>query len=67
MKFAATSVAVLIILLVVIWTFQRRMIYFPIGQVPSPEEGGLSHVQPVRFTTSDGNELDAWFLAIEDR
>ena len=67
MKFAATSVAVLIILLVVIWTFQRRMIYFPIGQVPSPEEGGLSHIQPVRFTTSDGGELDAWFLALEDR
>ena len=63
MRTAAASVAFLIILLVLIWTLQRRMIYFPMGHVPPPGEGGLSHVDPVRFTTADGVELNAWFLA----
>ena len=63
MRFAAASVVCAIVLLLLIWTLQRRMIYFPLGQVPPPGEGGLSHVEPVRFTTADGVELGGWFLA----
>ena len=64
MRIAAASVACLIIMLLLIWTLQRRMIYFPLGEVPPPGEGGLSHVEPVHFTTADDVELSAWFLAI---
>jgi uncharacterized protein len=62
MRIAAASIACLVIVVVVIWTLQRRMIYFPLGQVPPPGEGGLSHVEPVRFTTADHVELNAWFV-----
>ena len=63
MRVAATSLACLIVLVVLIWTLQRRMIYFPLGHVASPAEGGLSHVEPARFTTADDAELNAWFFA----
>ena len=66
MRFAATSVVCVIVALLLIWTLQRRMIYFPLGEVAPPGEGGPSHVEPVRFTTADGVELSAWFLAASD-
>jgi protein-L-isoaspartate(D-aspartate) O-methyltransferase len=66
MRIAAASIACLVILLVLIWTLQRRMIYFPLGQVPPPGEGGLSHVEPVRFMTADDVELGGWFFPAAD-
>jgi protein-L-isoaspartate(D-aspartate) O-methyltransferase len=66
MRIAAASIVFLVILLVLIWTQQRRMIYFPLGQIPAPGEGGLSHVEPVRFTTADDVELGGWFFASAD-
>ncbi len=64
---AALSVAVLVIALALVWTLQRRMIYFPLGQVPPPGEGALARFEPVRFTTADGIELAAWFLGASTR
>jgi uncharacterized protein len=61
-RIAAASVVCIVVLLLVAWTLQRRMIYFPLGQVPPPGEGGLSHVEPVRFTTADDVELAGWFV-----
>ena len=60
---AAGSIVVVAAVLTVIWTMQRRLIYFPIGDVPTPDEIGLSDVEPVTFETTDGLRLNAWFVA----
>ncbi len=65
MKGAAAFVALVVIVLTLIWTMQRRMIYFPMAHVPAPGEGGLTRFEPVRFATDDGIELSAWFLPVE--
>jgi protein-L-isoaspartate(D-aspartate) O-methyltransferase len=65
MRFAAAVVAVVAIVLALAWSLQRRMIYFPMVHVPPPGESGLAGIEAVRFTTSDGLELQAWFLPVE--
>ncbi|HEY6359475.1 MAG TPA: protein-L-isoaspartate(D-aspartate) O-methyltransferase [Vicinamibacterales bacterium] len=62
MRSAAAFVALLVIVLALIWSLQRRMIYFPMGDVPAPGEGGLARFELVRFATADGIELSGWFL-----
>lgn len=57
-----TSVAVVVALLTSIWLTQRRLIYFPVTGLPSPDEAGLSGGEPVTFGTSDGLRLGAWFV-----
>ena len=47
---------------VLVWTQQRRLIYFPFGQVPSPEAAGLEGATPVSFVTADGLTLSGWFV-----
>jgi uncharacterized protein len=49
-------------LLALVWTQQRRLIYFPFGDVPAPARVGLSDVEEVTFTTSDGIPLRGWFV-----
>ena len=63
MIIAAGSVAVVATVLTLIWTMQRRLVYFPSGDVPTPGEIGLSDVEPVTFETTDGLRLNAWFVA----
>jgi uncharacterized protein len=60
---AGGSVAVVAAVLTVIWTMQRRLMYFPIGDVPRPGEIGLSDVEPVVFETTDRLRLNGWFVA----
>lgn len=55
---AVTCVAIV----AVAWAFQRSLIYFPFGAVPSPSEVGLDHVEPVTFETDDGIRLHGWFV-----
>lgn len=50
------------VLLASIWTMQRRFIYFPTGDVPTPHEIGLAGVEAVTFDTSDGLTLSGWFF-----
>ena len=63
MIIAAAYVVVMAVVLVVIWTMQRRLMYFPTGDVPTPSEIGLTGVEPVTFETTDGLELSGWFFA----
>lgn len=56
-------VVVLLSILAIVWTHQRRLIYFPFGDVASPEALGLEGVSAVTFPTSDGLTLNGWFLA----
>ena len=57
------SLAVIAAVLAVIWTMQRRLMYFPMGGVPAPGEIGLTGVEPVTFETTDGLRLGGWFVA----
>ena len=59
----ALFVAVIGAVLALFWTMQRRLMYFPTAHVPTPDEIGLTPVEPVTFETSDGLELGGWFLA----
>jgi len=63
MIIAAGSVVVITAVLAVIWTMQRRFMYFPTGDVPTPGEIGLTHVEEVTFQTIDGLRLSGWFVA----
>ena len=56
---------ILLAVLALVWMGQRRLIYFPTRDVPSPEAVGLENVEPATFLTSDGLTLHAWFLPAE--
>src|SRR5207247_8900842 len=63
MIIAAEFVAVVVAVLALIWTMQRRLMYFPTEGVPEPGEIGLTDVEPVNFETTDGLRLNGWFVA----
>ena len=48
--------------LLLVWTFQRTLIYFPIDPVLSPSDVGLAEVETVTFPTEDGLVLSGWFV-----
>jgi alpha-beta hydrolase superfamily lysophospholipase len=55
-------VAVIGVLLIAIWAFQRRLIYLPApGPVPSAHEH-IEGARDVTLETSDGLRLGAWFV-----
>jgi hypothetical protein len=62
MQTALSALVILIVLLVVIWAGQRRLMYFPAPVVPSPAAVGLTNVESVTFTGADGVTLHGWFL-----
>jgi pimeloyl-ACP methyl ester carboxylesterase len=54
--------ALVVVLLAVLWTFQRSLVYFPSGSpVPQVEEV-IEEAVDVTLETSDGLSLGAWFL-----
>ena len=46
----------------VLWTFQRRLIYFPFGEVPNLASMGIRGASPVSFPTDDGLILQGWLV-----
>jgi fermentation-respiration switch protein FrsA (DUF1100 family) len=46
-----------------LWTLQRRLIYFPLLQDLPPVRTSLPGAEEVGFQTSDGVRLGGWFLA----
>ena len=48
--------------LALLWVGQRRMIYFPFGNVPAAARQGLPRAEDVTFTTDDGMTLHGWFV-----
>ena len=48
--------------LLLVWAFQRTLIYFPLDHVPSPSDVGLTDVETVTFPTEDGLVLSGWFV-----
>jgi uncharacterized protein len=64
MMIAAVSVVVVVAsVLALIWTLQRRLIYFPTADVPAADAIDGADVEPVRFQTTDGLTLNGWFFA----
>src|SRR5262245_63487611 len=59
----ASMVVIVVAVLALIWTLQRRLMYFPAEGLPAPREIGLTGVEPVTFETSDGLRLSGWFFA----
>jgi hypothetical protein len=63
MRLGLVVVFVLLSLVALVWTQQRRLIYFPFAAVPSPESVGLTGVTAVSFPTADGLTLNGWFVS----
>jgi fermentation-respiration switch protein FrsA (DUF1100 family) len=60
---AGAVIGILLGALVLIWSLQRRLMYFPIGDVPAPDVVGLAGATPVSFSTRDRVMLGGWFIA----
>jgi len=61
-RIALVSGVILLTLLVLIWSLQRKLMYFPSATVPNPHTVGLPSVQEITFSTSDGLMLNGWFV-----
>ena len=59
----ATILGLVLVLLVLVWAGQRRLMYFPLGNVPSPSEVGLPDAETVSFRTEDGLALQGWWVS----
>lgn len=66
MRTVLVVLALVAALLALIWTQQRRLIYFPFGAVPHLRDIGLSGATEVSFRTSDGLNLQGWFVRRSD-
>jgi uncharacterized protein len=64
MRMLLPAVLVAIALLVFLWAVQRRLMYFPMGQVLDLAAVGARHVERVTFPTSDGLTLHGWFFPV---
>lgn len=62
MQMVGLLVGVAVLVVAGLWLLQRRLIYLPAGEVPSPSAVGLDTAEPLRFTTADGLELGAWYV-----
>jgi fermentation-respiration switch protein FrsA (DUF1100 family) len=67
MIIAAELVAIIAAGLALLWAAQRRLMYFPAGEVPPPGEAGLAGVEQIAFETADGLRLGGWFVAAPGR
>ncbi|MFC7588436.1 alpha/beta hydrolase [Nonomuraea antimicrobica] len=59
---ALVVVAVLILLVGLLWVFQRRLIYLPDREPVPPAAAVLPGARDLSFTTRDGLRLAAWYV-----
>jgi fermentation-respiration switch protein FrsA (DUF1100 family) len=62
-RFALAALVVLLSVVGLVWSQQRRLIYFPFGDVPDPRTLGLEAAEAVSFSTADGLTLSGWFVS----
>ena len=55
-------VLLVVLLLVLVWTMQRRLIYFPTGGPAGAPPESAGRIDAVTITTDDAVVLGAWFL-----
>ena len=58
---AVGFLTVIALVLALVWTMQRRLMYFPSGAVPTAADIGTD-IEPVSFGTTDGLRLSGWFV-----
>lgn len=58
-------VAVIVVLLLAFWAGQRRLMYFPLGDVPPIASLGLNGLEEVAFDTADGLRLSGWLFTVD--
>lgn len=63
---ASVVVAVLVVVLALAWSNQRRMIYFPDASAVPPAAQVLTGARDVRLETADGLALGGWYLPARD-
>ena len=56
------ALAVVAMMLILIWAGQRRAIYLPFGDAPSPVEYDVPDAEQVTIGTADGVQLHAWLV-----
>lgn len=61
-RFLAAAIAAILLLLALVWMFQRRLIYLPSLRPVPPASRMLEHADEVVLKTADGLELGAWFV-----
>ena len=61
-KLLGVAAASLILLLGLLWLFQRKLIYFPMDHEVPEAAGVLAGAEEVSFTTTDGLQLKGWFI-----
>lgn len=57
--------AVVVLVLAIVWTFQRRLIYLPATAPVAPAGTLIAGAQDVRLRTDDGLVLGAWLVPAE--
>ena len=67
MRVALVALLALLLLVAIVWSQQRRLIYFPFGAVPDPGAVGLESATAVSFPTADGLTLNGWLVSRTDR
>lgn len=60
-KIILYTIATYLILLILLYSIQRSLIYFPTGYAPKPEEVGVPEMSVVKVQTEDGLTLKAWY------
>lgn len=67
-KHAALVVLVVVgVFITVLWVFQRRLIYFPLGASVPPAHDVINGARDVMLETSDGLSLGAWLVPARGR
>ncbi len=62
-RFVATAAGACLLLLALIWAFQRYLIYLPSTRPVPPASQVLEGADEVTLKTKDGLELGAWFVS----
>ncbi len=61
MRFVLLLAIALALFLLLLWFTQRRLIYFPVREVPEPADIGWPELEQATFTAEDGVALHGWF------
>jgi fermentation-respiration switch protein FrsA (DUF1100 family) len=61
-KMLLIALAIVAVMLLLIWSGQRRMIYLPFGGTPVPGDYDVPDAEVVTIRTTDGVDLGAWFI-----
>ena len=61
-----TGVAIYVLIVIILWAFQSRLVYFPHRDIEStPSHAGMAY-EMVSLQTSDGVTLSGWHIPSED-